>query len=323
MSVKSSLLELFEQHKGEVLSGEAIAGQLGCTRAAVWKAVKALREEGYTIEAGTNKGYMMVKKNHRLSLDGIKVFLSEQDVYAEFYEETESTNQAAKRLAVSGKAGHGSFVLANSQSQGRGRRGRSFYSPKDAGIYMSVILKPQGTVRDNLLITTAAATAVYRAVKKECGISLDIKWVNDLYLQEKKVCGILTEAITDFDSGDIEFVIVGIGLNICPSEEGFPEELADKAGTIYPDQETAEALDQNRLAAEIINQLMEETKELKLSRDYVRRNIIPGNLIMVTNGEESRKAYAMEICPDGRLRIKETNGKETMLSFGEVSVYKK
>lgn len=320
MTVKSSLLELFEQHKGEVISGESIAGQLGCTRAAVWKAVKSLREEGYTIEAGPNKGYMLAADTNRLSAEGIRPYLKNQDVMIMIYNKIDSTNRAAKQAAVGGEAGHGSCVLAQCQSEGRGRRGRTFYSPQEAGMYMSVILQPKGTLQESLLLTTAAATAVYRAVRNVCGISLDIKWVNDLFYQGKKVCGILTEAITDFEGGSIEFAIVGIGLNLYMDERDLPEELKGIAGGLYPTKEEARATDRNRLAAAIVNELLAETKELKLSRDYVRRNIIPGNVIKITDSSGTRKAYAMDICPDGALRVKELNGKESRLTFGEVSV---
>ena len=170
MTVKSSLLEMLEKNKGEVISGERIASELGCTRAAVWKAVKSLREEGYRIEAGPNKGYMLAKDTNRLSQEGIRLFLDDPEVKIDIYDELESTNQTAKKEAMIGEAGHGSFVIARSQTAGRGRRGRGFYSPADAGLYMSVILKPQGTLHDSLLITTAAAVAVYRAVEQICGI---------------------------------------------------------------------------------------------------------------------------------------------------------
>ncbi len=147
MTVKSSLLEMLEKNKGEVLSGESIAGELGCTRAAVWKAVKSLREEGY----------MLAKDTNRLSQEGIRLFLDDPKVKIDIYDELESTNQTAKKEAMMGEAGHGAFVIARSQTAGRGRRGREFYSPADTGLYMSVILKPQGTIHDSLLITTAAA----------------------------------------------------------------------------------------------------------------------------------------------------------------------
>lgn len=320
MTVKSKLLELLEQHKGETLSGEALASELSCTRAAVWKAVKSLREEGYVIEAGPNKGYMLSRDTNRLSAEGIRPFLNKPDVAIKIYEEVGSTNQAAKEAAVSGQAGHGSFVLAQQQAAGRGRKGRSFFSPKDAGMYLSIILEPQGTLKESILLTTAAATAVYKAVKKVCKISLDIKWVNDLYAEGKKVCGILTEAITDFESGNIEFAIVGIGLNLYQSEENFPEELRDVAGALYPSQSAARGINRNLLAAEIVNALLEEMKDLKLSKDYIERNMIPGKEILIIDGESRRRARALSICEDGRLLVQETDGTKSVLSYGEVSV---
>lgn len=321
MTVKSRLLELLEQHKGETLSGEALAGELQCTRAAIWKAVKALREEGYLIDAGQNKGYVLCKDNNRLSVEGIRLYLKEPKVYMKLYKEAGSTNQLAKQAAISGEAAHGSFVIAQRQTAGRGRRGRSFYSPEDAGLYLSIVLEPrEETLQESLLLTTAAATAVYKAVKKVCGISLDIKWVNDLYYQGKKVCGILTEAITDFESGNIEFAVVGIGLNLYPAGDGYPEELQGIAGGIYPDEESASAADRNYLVAEIVNFLMEETGDLKLSQEYVEHNLVPGREIRIIDGSRSRRAKALDICPDGRLRVLEKDGRTSILSFGEISI---
>ena len=320
MTVKSRILELLEQHKGEVLSGETIAGELGCTRAAVWKAVKSLREEGYIIHAGQNKGYMLDRETNRLSAEGIRLYLNKPEAAIQLFHEVGSTNQAAKQAVVSGEARHGSFVLAQRQTAGRGRRGRSFFSPEDAGLYLSIILEPEETLKESLLLTTAAATAVYKAVKKVCGISLDIKWVNDLYLDGRKVCGILTEAITDFEGGNIEFAIVGIGINLYKNGEEVPEELKNVAGALYEDKEKAGSVDRNLLAAEIVNALLEETKELKLSHEYVERNIVPGREIFIVDGEKRRRARALSICPDGRLLVQEADGSQSMLSYGEVSV---
>lgn len=320
MTVKSRLLELLEHRKGETISGEGLAKELNCTRAAIWKAVKALREEGYKIEAGQNRGYSLTKENNRLSVEGIRLFLHHPDVYIQLYDTVESTNQVAKKAAIAGEAGHGGFVLARSQSAGRGRRGRSFYSPEESGMYLSVILEPGGTLQESLLLTTAAATAVYRAVKKVCGIDLDIKWVNDLYRDGKKVCGILTEAITDFESGNIEYAIVGIGINLYEEENGFPEELKNIAGAVFQSQQEAEKADKNALVAEIVNQLLEELKDLHISEEYISRNMIPGNEIQIIDGERSRRAFAVEICPDGKLKVREADGSENLLSFGEVSV---
>lgn len=320
MTVKSRLLELLEQHKGEILSGEEIGRELSCTRAAVWKAVNSLRQEGYPIEAGPNKGYMLARESNLISAEGIRLSLEVPEVEIQIFDEISSTNLEARQLAVSGQAGHGSFVVALEQTAGRGRRGREFYSPKGSGIYLSIILEPQGTLEGSLLITTAAATAVYKAVKEVCGVDLGIKWVNDLYKGDRKVCGILTEAVTDFESGNIEFAIVGIGLNLYVDESVFPEELLDVAGGIYETQQLANQADKNRLIAQIVNHLLAETQELKLSEDYVKHNIVPGKDITIIDNENVRSARALSICPDGRLLVQETNGDQKKLSFGEISI---
>lgn len=320
MTVKSRLLELLEKHKGETLSGEDIGRELSCTRAAVWKAVNSLRQEGYSIEAGPNKGYMLARESNLISAEGIRLFLKNPQVEIKIFDEISSTNLEAKQLAVSGKAGHGSFVVAMEQTAGRGRRGREFYSPKGSGIYLSIILEPQGTLEGSLLITTAAATAVYKAVKEVCGVELGIKWVNDLYKDNRKVCGILTEAVTDFESGNIEYAIVGIGLNLYVEQDAFPAELQGIAGGIYEDEQSAKIADRNRLAAQIVNQLLEETRELKLSDEYVEHNIVPGNEITIIDNKSSRSASAIAICSDGKLLVQEADGTENRLSFGEISI---
>lgn len=320
ISVKSRLLELLEQNRGITISGEQMARELDCTRAAVWKAVKALQQEGYEIEAGPNKGYMLSEDNNILAEEGIRPLLRQPEVYLKLYQETDSTNRAAKQAAIAGEAGHGSVILACGQSCGRGRRGRSFYSPSQAGLYLSVILQPQGNLRESLLLTTEAAVAVYKAIRKVTGIELDIKWVNDLYYKGKKVCGILTEAITDFESGEIQYAVVGIGLNLYEEEGGYPPELREIAGGLYRNQREAEGVNRNRLAAEIVNCLLDETRELKLLPEYLDRNMIPGHRIQILDGQQSRSAYAVAICQDGRLKVREEDGSETLLAYGEVSV---
>lgn len=320
ISVKSRLLELLEQNRGITISGEQMARELDCTRAAVWKAVKALQQEGYEIEAGPNKGYMLSEDNNILAEEGIRPLLRQPEVYLKLYQETDSTNRAAKQAAIAGEAGHGSVILACGQSCGRGRRGRSFYSPSQAGLYLSVILQPQGNLRESLLLTTEAAVAVYKAVRKVTGIELDIKWVNDLYYKGKKVCGILTEAITDFESGEIQYAVVGIGLNLYEEEGGYPPELREIAGGLYRNQREAEDVNRNRLAAEIVNCLLDETRELKLLPEYLDRNMIPGHRIQILDGQQSHSAYAVAICQDGRLKVREEDGSETLLAYGEISV---
>ncbi len=318
MSVKSDVLHILESKKGESVSGEALAEMLGCSRAAVWKAVKALREDGYEIEAVTNRGYCYAAGSRRLTEEGVRLALNRKDVLVRVLDDTPSTNQDAKTEAEKG-APHGSVIVAKAQSAGRGRRGRSFFSP-NGGLYLSCILRPKIDLRNGQFLTTAAAVAVYRAVREVCGLELDIKWVNDLYRNGRKICGILTEAGTDFETGEIRYAVVGIGVNLWIEPEELPEELTGIVGCITDSREEAEALDKSRLAASIVNHLLEEAASETLSDVYIEKNIIPGHMIEIRDGQNVRTAFAVRIEPDGRLLVQEADGTESRLSFGEVSV---
>lgn len=317
MSIKSELLEVLTAHKGECVSGEKIGEQLHCTRAAVWKAVKALREEGYTILSGTNRGYVLTESSDALSADGIKAKLKKKDVPVTVLEVTTSTNRAAKQAGIAENAPHGTVIAARCQTEGSGRRGRRFYSPAESGLYFTVVLRPPKDVQDSLLLTTAAAVAAVRGVEEVCRVALSIKWMNDLYLNEKKVGGILTEAVTDFESGAIEFVVVGIGLNLYEPENGFPKELQKKAGAILA-KDTP--VDRSALMAAIVNNLLEEAQKEEISPLYRERNIVPGKKVTVTTSHREYDGEALEILPDGRLVVRDEKGREESLAFGDISL---
>lgn len=317
MSTKSRLLELLEQEKGSYLSGEMLAEKLQVSRTAVWKAIQSLRQEGYEIQAVTNKGYALDKASDLLSSEAIRCGLEHPEVTVQVFRDIPSTSQAMKQMALDGCLPHGSVVAANEQTRGKGRKGRKFYSPKDSGLYLSVLLYPEKTVKESLELTAEAAVAVCRAVEKCCKISLGIKWVNDLYLEEKKVCGILTEAVTDFETGDIEFAVIGIGLNLKLPKGGFPEEIREKAGAVLTGEEV---VDRNRLAATIVNELLKETEKKGIPQEYIRRNLVPGRTICIVQENCRRVVKAKEILPDGRLRICNEQGEEELLSGADVSL---
>lgn len=317
MSTKSRLLELLEQEKGNYLSGEMLAEKLQVSRTAVWKAIQSLRQEGYEIQAVTNKGYALDKASDVLSSEAIRCGLEHPEVTVQVFRDIPSTSLAMKQMALDGCLPHGSVVAANEQTRGKGRKGRKFYSPKDSGLYLSVLLYPKKTVKESLELTAEAAVAVCRAVEKCCNISLGIKWVNDLYLEEKKVCGILTEAVTDFETGDIEFAVIGIGLNLKLPKGGFPEEIREKAGAVLTGEEV---VDRNRLAATIVNELLKETEKKGIPQEYIRRNLVPGRTICIVQENCRRVVKAKEILPDGRLRICNEQGEEELLSGADVSL---
>ena len=318
MSVKARVLALLSEEGGSFLGGEQMAERLGCSRAAIWKAVLALKEEGHEIEASRAQGYRLVSLHSLPTPEGIRLWLPDPEVPVKVYESLPSTNQTAKAAFVAGEAGEGAIFVALEQSAGRGRLGREFYSPAGAGVYFSLILKPRVGLEKAYLLTTAAAVAVYRAVRELCGISLSIKWVNDLYLNGKKVAGILTEAVTDFESGSVQAAIVGIGINLYPPEGGYPPELREKAGPLFATREAG--LDQGRLIATIVRELLLLSREERIQEDYVRQNLVPGHRVVLLGEEEKEEGLALGITEEGGLRVRLDSGEEKVLRHGEVQV---
>ena len=223
-TTRQALLQALSAAGGAYISGQQLAGQLGVSRAAVHKAAAALTAQGYALEAVSRRGYRLL---------GGDPFCAEAvgpyPAPVQVYDTLESSNRTAKLLALDG-APHGTLVLTAHQSAGRGRLGRVFESPAGKGVYLSVLLRPAVPAASAQTATIGAAVAVCRAVQELCGLELGIKWVNDLYYQGKKVCGILTEAGTDLESGRLEWLVVGIGLSFTTPPEAFPAELRRLAG---------------------------------------------------------------------------------------------
>ena len=228
VSTRQALLQALSAAGGSYVSGQQLAETLGVSRAAVHKAAAALTAQGYALEAAPRRGYRLA---------GGDPFCAEAigdypaPIY--LYDTLESSNRTAKLLALDG-APHGTLVLTAHQSAGRGRLGRRFESPAGKGVYCSVLLRPEMPAANAQTATISAAVAVCRAVKKLCGLELAVKWVNDLYYQGRKVCGILTEAGTDLESGQLEWLVVGIGLNLTSTAADWPEELARRGREPVP-----------------------------------------------------------------------------------------
>ncbi|MCZ0859790.1 biotin--[acetyl-CoA-carboxylase] ligase [Methanocorpusculum sp. MG] len=318
MTTKASVLRILEENRGRFFSGEEIASMLGVSRSAVWKAVKSLEAEGYAVSAVTNKGYCLAADTDILSPEGIRLYLSPEycDIPITIHKVTGSTNEDAKALAVAG-AVHGTMVLAEEQTQGRGRLGRSFYSPKSSGVYMSVVLRPNLAITDAVLITTAASVAVARAVEEVSDQTPEIKWVNDVFVQKKKICGILTEAVSGFESGVVECVVVGIGINVV--DPGFPDEIKQVAGSLFGQRPD---FSRNRLAALVANHLLELSAALpdrSFLDEYRKRSMLLGKPIRFLENNVWCDAVAVDVDNSGGLVIETAAGRRT-LSSGEVSV---
>ncbi len=323
MALKEEILQMFSARKGEYLSGEEIARQLSVTRSAVWKGVKALREAGYPIKAVTNRGYILPESTDLLSAGAVRQYLAPETgpLTIQVYPTLPSTNQTAKELAASG-APEGIVILSEEQTLGRGRKGRVFYSPARTGLYMSMLLRPACPVSAGGLLTAAAAVAVAQAVEQLSGRETQLKWVNDVLIGGKKICGILTEASVSVESGGMEYAVIGAGINVYPPPEGFPPELIGKAEAVYPDGSLrGEA--RSRLAGEILNRFFayyRRLEEKSFLPDYRRRMGILGKTVTVSDSQGSRKAKALAVDDSCRLLVRYEDGREEALSSGEVSV---
>lgn len=332
MATKEKLLELFETNKGTYFSGEEIAQTLGISRTAVWKNVKALQGDGYAITAVTNKGYSLSEQTDILSPQGIQKYLNMDGSKKKISNSetcfspeivvlpvTTSTNAVVREKAMEG-APEGYTVIANEQTQGRGRRGRSFFAPAGTGIYMSILLRPQNLRAEQAVcITTMAAVAVCEAIETVSDEQAQIKWVNDVFVRGKKVCGILTEAALGMENGLLEYAILGIGINVYRPEDGFGE-LETIAGAVL---DAPKADVKNKLAAEVMNSFMKYYSDMEKS-DYVnkyqKRSLAVGKQVNVLSGNDSRKALVLGVDEECRLLVRYEDGTEDTLSSGEISI---
>ncbi|MDD2956641.1 MAG: biotin--[acetyl-CoA-carboxylase] ligase [Oscillospiraceae bacterium] len=325
MTSKSRVLSMLEGGLGEYLSGEELARQLGISRTAVWKSIEELRRDGYVIEAVTRRGYRLAAGTDVLSAEGIGLFLRPcaQPWQVVVLDTVGSTNRAMRERAQAG-APNGLVLAAEGQSEGRGRFGRPFFSPPGCGIYFSVLLRPRARAEAAALLTAGAAVAVCRAVQKLAGVRLQIKWVNDLLLEGKKVCGILTEAATDLESGSLEYVVLGVGLNYSTAPEQFPPELQGVASSLFPGgRGCPEGLSRNRLTAEILlelSQMLEDGLGRGCLAEYRERSAVLGREVWVLRDGGEEKGMALEIDGEGRLVIRREDGGEEALRSGEVSL---
>jgi BirA family biotin operon repressor/biotin-[acetyl-CoA-carboxylase] ligase len=323
MGLKERVLETLEENQGEFVSGARLASALGVSRNAVWKAVRALMESGYLIDAGTNRGYRLSRESDAVSGHGIRKRLSPELDFLSFtvLDRVSSTNTVLKSLFERG-AGEGKVVISNGQSEGRGRSGREFFSPPDTGIYFSLLLKPKSDARTAALITSAAAVSVCEAIDKVAGMETQIKWVNDVYLRGKKICGILTEGALDFETGGLSYVVLGAGLNLWEPAEGFPEGVKDVAGALFGESDYRPGV-KNALVAEILNRFFRYYRELdkrEFIEEYRRRSLATGRKVFFRDGDGLREALALGIDGDARLIVRLENGEERALPAGEISI---
>ena len=321
--MKTELLRYLNAHSGEYISGESLADMFGVTRAAVWKAIASLRKEGYIISAATNKGYSLLRTADPLTEKGIRSCLKPDTKISRVIclESVDSTNNYAKNLAHNG-AKNGVLVAADRQTAGRGRHGHTFESPAGSGLYMSLILTPKADISQFQMITIADAVSVCLAIEElypQAKGELRIKWVNDIYFRGRKIAGILTEAVTSFESGEIESVVTGIGINV--SSHKFSAEIA---GSIFSEGDCT--FSRNDLCARTADYIMsfaENLNDPKIINAYRERSMLTGQDITYIKNDMKCRAHVEGIDDAGGLVILNDDGVRETLRSGEVFMIRK
>lgn len=321
--MKKQILKLLKENNNDFLSGEYISRTLGVSRSAIWKHIKQLKEEGYKIEAVSNKGYKLKSSPDLLTLEEIEPYLNSSVIGRKFiyFNSIDSTNNAAKKIADDENS-HGTVLISEEQTNGKGRLGRHWISPKYKGIWMSIILKPNLDPIDASKITQIAAAAVTLSLL-EMNIKASIKWPNDIILNHKKVCGILTEMNAELTN--IHHVIVGIGINVNADKEDFPDDLKNIATSLKI--ESNNKINRQILTAKILNNFEilydkfinnnDIESSLKICREY---SAILGSEIIIINKGEKVSAKALDIDEKGKLIVKYSNGNIEKIISGEISI---
>ena len=318
------VLAALDAARGRYISGQELAAQLGVSRTAVWKAVAALRRDGIPIKAVTNRGYTLAQSVDVLNAAAVAAQLDEATVKAlqiEVVDRLPGTNAALRSRADAG-AREGLVLIAQAQSAGRGRGGHSFYSPP-GGLYMSILLRPEIGARQAVGLTAMAAVAAARAAERLCGVPITIKWVNDLWKNGKKVCGILTEAALDLESGMLDYAVLGLGFNVAAPADGWPEDLRDVAGALYDGSPAPGA--RAALAAAFLNAfwpLYRAGPRSGYLDEYRRRQALTGQRVLVTPRRGTPRAAQVQGIDDECKLVVRFDGESrpAALNSGEVSV---
>ena len=321
MSKKAEILKLLKNSRPEYVSGEDICQKINISRTAVWKHINTLREEGYGIDAVPHRGYRLLSVPDRLYpdeiIDGLDTSFVGKAVY--FHDSLISTNREARDLALGGACG-GTLVVAEEQDGGRGRMGRGWYSPRGSGILCSLILRPDIEPGQAPPVTMLTAVAVSSAVEKVSGLAPGIKWPNDLLLDGKKICGILTEMNAEMER--INFLVVGVGLNI--NTDHFPEEIKDVATSLYlAGGSLVSRLDVLRQYLKEFEHYYQQWMEYGFGPvldEWKKRCVNLNRPVRISTPREAWEGWAVDVDSAGALVLRTDDGELRHFVAGEVSL---
>lgn len=328
-NIKENIISILESNKGLFISGEKIANDLKVSRTAIWKAIKSLKNDGYNIHSVSNKGYALSKETDILSS---KVIKNNMLKYADkfnfiIHKTVASTNIIARELAING-AESGTVVIAEEQTSGYGRNGKSFFSPYGKGIYMSIILnlKKEKKIFNSSFITTAAAMAVSKSIEEISNENTQIKWVNDVFINGKKVCGILTEGAFSFEDGKLDYAVIGIGVNVNFPKDGFPKELNNIAASINSKNNAnsnTKSDIRNILVAKILENLYDYYfNDVNFYEEYKKRSFLIGKKVSININNKEHIVKVLDIDKTFALVAKFQDGKIDKIVSGSIKKYK-
>ncbi|WP_113672429.1 biotin--[acetyl-CoA-carboxylase] ligase [Vallitalea guaymasensis] len=319
--MKEKIIQLLNE-ADDYISGEEISKQLGVSRTAIWKVINRLKEEGYEIESVTRKGYRLLSSPDILNSEELHYNLNTEIIGNKIinFDKLDSTNQQAKKLALEG-ASNGTVVIAEEQTAGKGRRGKMWVSPPGTGIWMSAILRPSVMPENASMLTLVAGLAVCKAVREITNLEASIKWPNDIVVNGKKICGLLTEMNSEIDF--INFVVVGIGINV--NIEKFPPELDNIATSLMIEGNQSY---QRKILVKRTLEIFEdyykkylETEDLtKIIEEYNEHCINIGRKVRVTGRKQDITGNVKCVTNKGELIVTDQQGEDIVVTSGEVSV---
>jgi BirA family biotin operon repressor/biotin-[acetyl-CoA-carboxylase] ligase len=329
--MRTKIIKLLKDKRPAYISGEEMAGMFAVSRTSIWKNIRALQADGYRIEGSPRRGYRLV---------GIPDLLLPAEIAGELqteiiasspekiihYRQLDSTNNALKKLAEKG-APEGTVVLAEEQSQGRGRLGRSWSSPFGKGIYLSILLKPPLAPQETQLLTLLAAVAVAKSILLNLpGLAVGIKWPNDLLIHNRKVCGILTELKAEADL--LHYLVIGIGLNVNTRKEDFPADLQSSATSLFLENNKQLVLRRHKLAASLLREMDSSYLDYFKSgpgaviSEWKKYNVTLGKEVTIKTVKENYSGFAVDLDVNGALIVEDAKGHKKRFSSGEVSLEK-
>lgn len=328
--MKYEVVQLLKEAAPEFVSGQELGRRFEISRAAIWKHIEELRQEGYSVEAVPRKGYRLISYEDRLNSYEIANKLPTSIVgrNVEYFDTLDSTNNYAKKMAREG-CPDGTTIVAGQQIVGRGRMGRSWESPANKGIYITVVLRPPMAPEETQILTLAAAVATARGIWASTGIGTGIKWPNDLVIEGRKVCGILVEMSSEADR--INHIVLGIGINYSQADEEFPEGLKNKAISLLMasgDVKGGGSKDMSRLSIirsvlcelDRCYQLVLNGRHKEILDMWMESSVTIGREVRFTMRDVEYSGIAVGITMDGRLSVDCTDGIRRDLLSGEVSV---